>query len=1598
MSTELHGHLLHRSRRVFVLLLIFCFFFTVLRLTMYDDRPVGGGVAIDFSETKVDFSNLSVECLLVHANWKARKESYDKVLLHPARYKSDLFINIKKICGENNMAGLEALMEVFCAVTPLATSDELDLLKGSPLAVSVEKGITGRPKCVAAAENFVSLLVENGVDVFPVLLPCFAHHAPKNKIASVHLCSVLISQYGVGPFPTQRIMAALKPCFSDASPQVRKEACAVCCEVYKYSGEGIYQFIQDIRDGQLQELEKQFASIKPSKGPPKRVKGAQKEIDSFARAPARESEKAQPVDDQNSSRGFDSAILSRLPKNFFAKALDKSTPWQDRCALINDVLMPLLSAPRFKRDNYHELATLMREYLVDPQAPPMLLGFKMIQECARGLGPDFNPHARSYLGILFDKMKDKKTSVQEHVSNTLEKLIVCECVSLDQCLDDIDMTASGKNPSQRLSVINFCIRMTGKLSSDNLGRFPTAFSILKKMVNDPVMENRERAYALVANLVAVFGEDAYEPVINSLEEKQKARLCSIISQTAPQKKVSGTPSSSPAKKVIRVEGQKPHSLSLSQEGSQENKGTSPAQQKAAKHSSSNLDDGISLESTLPHKDHAMTTMLGLSNGDTTILDLLRAKEWDRRYEGMEKINNVVDLWSPKASDKYFDILVVYLRFFPSFKESTFQVFQAVRNVVHATMLKTTCISPGSAYVLISEFTPRLAEPKNKIPIRETLSYLIPIFGLRFVLRHMISVAAQIHTPKLLIEVNEFSSEALQRQTPSTSDAPLHVKGIIEYIKNPCLEQLNPTVKISSINLLVALRGYVGPLIDEYIDGFPPAVRSAYEQEVSVSPNIAQGSHSSKTMTSKRCRSTSLTQGETSAGSTKSLTLEKNSSGLSYEPIKIIMRDMTGDLDWRKRLDAVHKAEEFVRSIDEETLPALLTEHLIKALSSRFSESNRNFVVDVLRAIPFVVEVSEPSASRGALLKYVAPSVLCMLGDLKANLRDEARNVSNRCMQTVGLDGLLQHLVKPLSSDSSVSRQNILELMLYGFDLLPQDALLSRNRLTQLVPGVVGTLMDRTSEVRLLAEQVANNMMMHIGADPFYRQVSQLKPAEQQTVTPIVDRYSQNLSTHDKMSDSVKGLHLRTFERQISSRDERRASSRGKSQNEEAPFNPRRPMSSDHAAGSPSETLSSGVVNSASSPKPVLPPTSREVYPIQEILAYICTVNTSTASKMCSDFMRHADKGVDCGSVEMIQAMVDRLSQSANHMEAGLVVQLSQCLSKMFTTSTSSQKCQNNFLFGILGTLFTCLLSEHFSQDPTVIKALNSMVLSLLEGCHADAVFSALLSRLTSYSTTYLQTGRKEDLKYVQVTVKCVLRHNIHKVAPENIILCCHEYLMQHPPSSFRSVDDLPVRTVKTVLQTATRQHGSHLLSISVRLIGPDNLVSHFLRACLETKEKAEENERLAREESEQQQRASKSATPKKKVPPTSHADPVIATRKITNPSPNSTLNSTAYERVVSQPVASFPSPNCSNASMTSTMGSVFNKIRNYQTSNEGIDELYHLLKGSNQNSEASQPFDYHFSRCSQPFQFFIKRKLEKMAEEDPSPAILPPSVHSLTTT
>ena len=1582
----------------------------------------GGAGAMDEYPPEVeDFTTLSLDELLRHGNWKARKEGLEAIAANPTQGSQSLLAQLPRLAKEGNTAAQEALFDAALAVLTPPTSSEPDnsaQIADALVKLIIEKGIVGRPKAQQSSNALLTGLVEcaQHATVVSNIIAGFSHKTPRNRIACAQLCTLILSEFGPVPFQLKSLLKSLVPLFNDPNPMVRKEAQNLCAQCYKYVGQGITAFLSDLRDVQLQELTKIFEEIVPGSCVPSRfVKGMSAPAAASSKSLKGISALGVNGGDGGSTDVFDlvdeSPVLSKLPKSFFAVALDKSLKWQDRAAMIKDTLQPLLAVPKIRQaDDYTELVKLLRELLLDPQFPLVLIGIKCVQDLAKSLRAPLVQYVRHLIPALFDKFKDKKASLLDAIHITVDGLLAYRCVSLEMLQDEIELGATSKIPNQRHAIVLWLQHvLENGVEPSSLSRIAKSHATLLKLVNDEKGEIRESTLQLIGKLHAVLGERALVPVLQGLDDKQRAKTgiavggggggipmtlgadvspthrpgAPLLSQNKIVLGVSSSASSGSLKKASSNAAAS--SLAAPRSSDPQKSGKLPSGTVSSPASAASGDDAVTLEAGLPQKDDALakiTNVLGVE-GDG-ILPFLGAKEWKSRADAATKLGQVIQsAWDAATADAHIESLIVLLKHSPGWKESIFQVFNAMcYAVIEAAKLANT-VTTRAAFSLIVNVTPRITDVKNKQCVRELLSSLMIFVGPKFVMKQCLNIITAAKTPKLTQEVLEYFVRSLYE----FPEAPIDTKALVDFAKSTCFDQAVPMVRQAGIVLVAALRHRFGSKIDNLLVDINAHVKASLESEIDrfAPPTdvvVREVRASSGVSASAANRGGMVTSSGLSLAASTGPSAAPVAEDIPRVDVAVYLialgKEVSNGKDWKARQQAVKKVEELLLNANKNIHANGVTD-MLKALRTRFDDPNKNVVVDALKTITLLIESAGSQACRPGL-KAILPAVFSLLADQKQSLRDEAYAVAQLGAMSLGMENILPMVIKPLSSESQMCRQLTIEVVEKGF--AANTVPLKASFLLPVVVPLVRLLMDRTVEVRSIADKLVAIVMPFVGPDAFQKAAMDLKPAEQQQVRPSLERHFAAVIGY--------GLHAGPSVPAVT-----------------APAPPRESIVLGAAGGSiaplgllPRATITLGPNSQTGLPQPstatskmpaasVLPQqggisaqtkvaalADNDVpLSVEEICLGLRSASSAGALRMCGDFMKRFRRGEDCGTLDVMTTMIERLYQNIQALEADLALGLIGCLNVMFESTRSASRCNSDKLYPMFGMVFDCLLSEQFSTNDSVIKALNNMALRMLVGCPIDDVFSALMSRLDTYSTKYLETATKMDHKYLQVVVKCLMRLEAENVRTENIILACHDYLLQHPPSAFRTRDDLPIRTIKTILQNIAKQHGRELLDLADKFVGSQNLVSHFIRACLESKE------REMRRAEQPQAAAGEGRTSPAPAAEGIAADTVRRQQHI-DPAAVAGAPGAGVQGVSSQPPSlSSVAPNV-HASRPVDDGKpvaqIFSKIRSHATSAAGCEELYEYLK---QNPSCPE-FVLQLNRCSDAFRSYIKRRLERAAHED----------------
>jgi cytoskeleton-associated protein 5 len=141
--------------------------------------------------------------------------------------------------------------------------------------------------------------------------------------------------------------------------------------------------------------------------------------------------------------------------------------------------------------------------------------------------------------------------------------------------------------------------------------------------------------------------------------------------------------------------------------------------------------------------------------------------------------------------------------------------------------------------------------------------------------------------------------------------------------------------------------------------------------------------------------------------------------------------------------------------------------------------------------------------------------------------------------------------------------------------------------------------------------------------------------------------------------------------------------------------------------------------------------------------------------------------------------------------------------------------------------------QQSEEGPFVQRALNLLMLKLLD--HSDKTTS--LSVLLQYLDSCIPAQLSTNSKVAELLMKCLLKQTkvlssvIKEVKVDFLLKDIHNFLEHHPPTKWKGHDDMPLRTIKTILNEIVTIVGrsiySHLTLIPTTVSPPPAIISYI---------------------------------------------------------------------------------------------------------------------------------------------------------------------------
>uniref|UniRef100_A0ACD5W2B5 Uncharacterized protein n=1 Tax=Avena sativa TaxID=4498 RepID=A0ACD5W2B5_AVESA len=1063
---------------------------------------------------------------LQHKNWKVRNDgNIDLAALCDSitdpkdsrlREFAPLF---KKAVSDSNAPVQEKALDALLAFQRAADADVSRYAKEVCDAICA-KCLTGRPKTVEKAQAAFLLWVE--LEASEAFLESM-EKAVKNKVAKAVVPAIdvmfqALSEFGAKVIPPKKILKMLPELFDHPDQNVRASSKGLTLELCRWIGKEPVKSIlfEKMRDTMKKELEAELANVSGIAKPTRKIRSEQeKELEEEAvpeATGASTCDEAVPdapmeIDEYDLVDPVD--ILTPLEKSGFWDGV-KATKWSERRDAVAE-LTKLASTKKIAPGDFNEVSRTLKKLVTDVNLAVAVEATQAIGNLAKGLRTHFSGNSRNLLPVLLEKLKEKKATMTEALTQTLEAIHKAGCITLLDVIDDIRVAVKNKVPLVRSLTLNwvaFCIETSNKATVLKLHK--EYVPICMECLNDSTPEVRDSSFSVLTAIAKMVGMKPLERSLEKLDDVRKKKLSDMIGSATDTVLSSGTAptSSSGAATSVRevtdsssmrrsaasmLSGKKTvHAVAATKKsGPAKSTGTKKTdggpQSKAS--AAPEVEDVEPAEMSLEEIEERLNSVV-----KTETISQLKSTVWKERLEAIgvlkQDVENLTEL------DKYAELLVRLLCAVPGWSEKNVQVQQQVIEVITHIASTVKKFLKRCVVLCLLGISEKVADIKTRAPAMKCLTAFCEAVGPGFVFDRLYKIMKEHKNPKVL-------SEGLLWMVSAVEDfgiSNLKLKDIIDFCKDTGLQSSAAATRNATIKLIGVLHKFVGPDIKGFLSDVKPALLSALDAEYEKNPFEGAAAPPKRTVRALDAASSS------SAASSDGLPREDISSKITPTLLKNL-----GSPDWKVRLESIEAVNKIVEEAHKRVQPTG-TADLFTALRGRLNDSNKNLVMATLSTIGGLASAMGPSVEKSS--KGILADMLKCIGDNKKHMRECTLTALDSWVAAAQLDKMVPYIAVALGDPKcgSEGRKDLFDWLSKHVSKMSDPA----ESLPLLKPSA-SSLMDKSSEVRKAAETFMNEILKICGQAVVAKNLRDLPSP---TMAIVAERLKLS-SVHEGLSDSVK---------------------------------------------------------------------------------------------------------------------------------------------------------------------------------------------------------------------------------------------------------------------------------------------------------------------------------------------------------------------------------------------------------------------------------------------------------------------------------------------
>lgn len=515
------------------------------------DEDVGAGLSKEEAEAKVaeTFSPEAFSLLADDKKWNEKVEGFKMIGQAISELKPDSvtleavvrFTKTKlKDWKESNINLIKEAINLF---TTIATSTDTLSKRSAFIMMPFLADKLGDVKTLALVSELLVSLSECVTPKFVALQLIKYGTQAKAPNAIKETCNSLTrltDEFGMLCLPLKEQIDFAILSVNNSNPQVRQSAMALLAEIYRHAGDGVRNFVKDVKESTMKLVDEEFKKVTPyARGEYVRKRG-------FKGEAAATEEKQGAGKKAGAAGGGGGGLDDLLPRADISKLLTpklmplfKDNDWKKRKEAADKVEEILRGANmRIQPVGLGEVMDNVKQRMTDPNKAVVKAYMQLICLLVEALGANARQFAKKILPPMMQNLADKQSLVRGDAVTAMDKWA-------KECGAELIITIGGPmvsqdNPELRTEMLNWIIKNKDSIKLMTPDAQKDLCKPLVECLSDKTPALRASAEEVICQVMPFTGYAAFQGILANLKpavqqsikpvlEKVKNKVgCSVV--------------------------------------------------------------------------------------------------------------------------------------------------------------------------------------------------------------------------------------------------------------------------------------------------------------------------------------------------------------------------------------------------------------------------------------------------------------------------------------------------------------------------------------------------------------------------------------------------------------------------------------------------------------------------------------------------------------------------------------------------------------------------------------------------------------------------------------------------------------------------------------------------------------------------------------------------------------------------------------------------------------------------------------------------------------------------------------------------------------